>query len=212
MREECYRTFMIASIFREVKVSRPLFRTGLLSVALSLGACGTAGSPGFISRAPPPPAMVIVTDAGIANLSKDTKYTDAGLRDAFPGYEIETIRIAHETGTAWVHAAFLNGLQVVQIVKGSNRQIKAAYGVGDIVAGPNGERMGQSFSQLGLNRDNCRVGKSLWRGMAICDAKNATKVKLVLSIAGYQGPFDKLANQQDLAAATLQRIIWVPTS
>ena len=82
------------------------------------------------------------------------------------------------------------------------------HGVGEDVAGPNGEKIGMTMRQAGVSRRMCRNGKALWRGMAICKARSAGNVSLVFSIPQYEGPFDRLPSARDLKRARLQRIVW----
>ncbi|SNY92744.1 Protein of unknown function [Cohaesibacter sp. ES.047] len=185
--------------------------TALVAAAFLLSSCssptGRLVGPG---GAPPPQAVLVISDAGISNLTPETRYGPKSIGEAMPGFEIETIQTAGETGTQWTYAAFLDGLQIAQIFKGENGKIGVVHGVGDAVAGPNGERLGMTFAQSGLSRRSCRVGTKLWRGMAICDARNSEKIKLVFAIAEFDGPFDRLAPSSELDRATLQRILWVP--
>ena len=182
----------------------------MTSAILLLGCSSQTGQLVTPGGAPPPQAVLKITDSGISNLTQDTRYGPRSIAEAMPGFDIETIQTAGETGTEWTYAAFLDGLQMVQIFKGQNGKIGVVHGVGDAVAGPNGERLGMTFSQSGLSRSKCRVGEKLWRGMAICDAQNSSKIKLVFAIAEFDGPFDRLAPSSELQRATLQRILWVP--
>nr|WP_321457745.1 DUF1131 family protein [uncultured Cohaesibacter sp.] len=160
--------------------------------------------------APPPRAILSITDAGVDGLTPETGYGPKAIASAMPGFNIETIQTAGENDTQWTYAAFRNGMQMVQIFKGTGGKIGVVHGVGDAVAGPNGERLGMSFAQSHLPRSACRVGKNLWRGMAICKAANTEKVSLVFAISKYRGPFDRLPAPKDLQGATLQRILWAP--
>lgn len=183
----------------------------LLALLLGLTGCGVSMGPiGDPTGAAPPKAVLTVTDAGILGLTAETGYGPKAIGQAMPGFTIETIQTAGETGTQWTYAAFLEGLQMVQIFKGSGGKIGIVHGVGDAVAGPNGERLGMTFAQARLPRSACRVGTNLWRGMAICQAANTQKVNLVFAIAGFQGPFDALPPANQLQHATLQRILWTP--
>lgn len=190
------------------KFARALCLMG--GIAMLAGCGGSMGRLVDAAGAPPPKAVLAVTDQGIGGLGRETAYGPKAIGAAMPGYDIETIQTAGENGTQWTYAAFLDGLQMVQIFKGSGGKIGVVHGVGDAMAGPNGERLGMTFSQSGLPRSACRVGKNLWRGMAICRAANTQSVSLVFAISGYTGPFDRLPAPDDLAGATLQRILWTP--
>lgn len=181
------------------------------TLALPLAACG-GGLPNLAdpAGAPPPQAVLTVTDAGAGGITPNTGYGPKAIGEALPGYSIETIQTAVEDGTKWTYAAFLDGLQMVQVFKGKDGKVGPVHGVGDAIAGPNGERLGMTFDQSRLPRSACRVGRKLWRGMAICKAHNSEAVSLVFAISGYQGPFDRLPDSADLSGATLQRIIWTP--
>lgn len=183
----------------------------LFVLALPLAGCGGSIG-GFVDSAgaPPPKAVLMVTDAGVGGLTREVNYGPKAIGAALPGYQIETIQTAGEGGTQWTYAAFLDGLQMVQIFKGTGGKIGVIHGVGDAMSGPNGERLGMTFGQSRLPRSACRVGQKLWRGMAICDAANTQNVSLVFAISGYQGPFDRLPSSSELDEATLQRILWTP--
>ncbi|PLW77015.1 DUF1131 family protein [Cohaesibacter celericrescens] len=190
----------------------PFVRILTISTVCSLLiSCGVpVGSLVDEAGAPPPRAIVSITDAGIAGLTRETGYGPKAIAQAMPGFQIETIQTAGETGTEWTYAAFLDGLQMVQIFKGSGGKIGVVHGVGDAVAGPNGERLGMTFAQSRLPKSACRVGQQLWRGMAICKAANTERITLVFSIASFTGPFDRLPPSSQLNQATLQRILWTP--
>ncbi|MCV6548356.1 MAG: DUF1131 domain-containing protein [Cohaesibacter sp.] len=193
-----------------IRVSLAGLFGGLL---LLLSGCGASMMPlSDPAGAPPPPAVLQITDHGVGGLISQTGYGPKAIGKALPGYTIETIQTAGENGTQWTYAAFLDGLQMVQVFKGSGGKIGVVHGVGDSISGPNGERLGMSFAQSGLSRSACRVGKNLWRGMAICQAKNTQSVSLVFAISGYAGPFDRLPKNSDLGTASLQRILWTPSS
>lgn len=191
--------------------SRFLLIGGFALSCITLAGCGSSLGPIVDpASAPPPKAVLQIQDAGIGGLNAQTGYGPKAIGAALPGYSIETIQTAGENGTQWTYAAFLDGLQMVQIFKGSGGKIGIVHGVGDAMAGPNGERLGMTFAQSGLPRSSCRVGKNLWRGMAICKARNSQSVSLVFAISGYGGPFDRLPAANDLQSATLQRILWTP--
>lgn len=188
-----------------VRSSAFLLMSGLLS------ACGVSMGPiGNQGVAPPPKAVLSITDAGVAGLTSETRYGPKSIGEAMPGYQIETIQTAGETGTQWTYAAFLNGLQMAQIFKGTGGKIGVVHGVGDAVAGPNGERLGMTFGQSRLPRSACRVGTGLWRGMGLCQAANTNNVTLIFAISGFTGPFDRLPPANQFDQATLQRILWTP--
>ena len=185
----------------------------VVSIVLSAAVAGCGGSMSALvdpAGAPPPSAVLTVTSAGVGGLNAQTGYGPKAIGAALPGYSIETIQTAVEDGTEWTYAAFLNGLQMVQIFKGKGGKIGLVHGVGDAMAGPNGERLGMTFDQSNLPRSACRVGRNLWRGMAICKAANSQNVSLVFAISGYTGPFDRLPDPNQLKGATLQRILWSP--
>lgn len=197
--------------FMRAFLSKFLRPAAFVFVSATLAACGVSMGPiGNQGAAPPPKAVLSVTDAGVAGLTTETSYGPKAIGAAMPGYQIETIQTAGETGTQWTYAAFLNGLQMAQIFKGTGGKIGVVHGVGDAVAGPNGERLGMTFAQSRLPRSACRVGTGLWRGMGICKAANTEKVTLIFAISGFTGPFDRLPPANQFDQATLQRILWTP--
>lgn len=151
-----------------------------------------------------------VSDAGVGGLTGSTKYSSSAVQAALPGFAVQGIKTADETSTKQALGVFKDGFQVLQVFRGDTGAISAVHGVTHHMIGPNGERIGLPFGQSGLSRDDCRVGKGLWRGMAICPARGAANVSLVFSVPEYQGPFDRLPDRNVLRTAELQRIVWRP--
>ncbi len=151
---------------------------------------------------------LVMTDEGIGPVRSGTPYREAEMAVVAPGAEIRTIQTANETRTEWTHAAFINEVQAVQFFKGPGNTVGEIHGVSQHLAGPNGERIGMTMNQARVTRRDCRVGESLWRGMAVCKARGAPHISLVFSIPQYDGPFDQLPSNEELAGAELQRIVW----
>ncbi|WP_417684780.1 DUF1131 family protein [Roseibium sp.] len=181
------------------------------ALALVLGACSPTvdyEGPVQIARTSTV-TLVEITNSGVGGVTPETSYGAKSIEAALPGFSTESIQTAEETTTEWALGAFnSDGFQVLQIFKGGNGKVRAVHGVTHHLQGPNGERIGNTFYEVGLSRNECRVGRNLWRGMAICKAKNAPNVELVFAIPQFQGPFDELAPDIALQDATLQRIVW----
>jgi len=155
--------------------------------------------------------LVKITEDHIGGINGETAYGQKAIEAALPGFKTEGIQTAVENNTEWALAAFnSDGFQVLQVFKGQNGKVRTVHGVTHHLQGPNGERIGMTFSEVGTSRADCRVGKNLWRGMAICRSIGHPNVELVYAIPGYQGPFDRLAAENDLFDAELQRILWTP--
>ncbi|MEP3275273.1 MAG: DUF1131 family protein [Stappiaceae bacterium] len=172
------------------------------------GSDGPDGAIGAISTSQT--TLLTITKQGAGTITADTDYGSKSIESQLPGFTTQPVQIAVESKTLWTLAAFQDGFQVIQVLKGSNGKVGEIHGVTHHLAGPNGERIGMTFSQIGSSKSRCRVGKDLWRGMAVCPSKNAANVKLVYAIPGYQGPFDRLPTSEDLRGASLQRIVWNP--
>ncbi|NVK34907.1 MAG: DUF1131 family protein [Rhodobacteraceae bacterium] len=158
-------------------------------------------------------SLLQITDSGVGGITVDTTYGPKSIAAVMPGYTTDGIQSAVETTTEWATVVFnADGFQVLQAFKAKNGKVREVHGVSPFLQGPNGERIDMSFDQIGLSRRNCRVGKALWRGMAICQAKNTSNVELVFAIPQYQGPFDRLPPDDELRQATLQRILWTPNA
>lgn len=155
-----------------------------------------------------PDTWLVITADGAGAIKSGTPYTEATLATVAPGADIRSIQTANEKSTTWTHAAFIGEVQAVQFFKGSGGVVSEMHGVAQHLAGPNGERIGMTMRQAGVRRGDCRNGVSLWRGMAVCEARRAANVSLVFSIPEYSGPFDSLASSEDLERAELQRIVW----
>ncbi|PVB61033.1 DUF1131 family protein [Labrenzia sp. 011] len=155
--------------------------------------------------------LVQITEDNVGGITGETPYSSKAIEAALPGFTTEGIQTAEENTTEWALAAFnSDGFQVLQIFKGKNGKIRAVHGVTHHLQGPNGERIGMTFGEVGTARTDCRVGKNLWRGMAICKSEGHSNVELVYAIPGYQGPFDRLPVSNELFDAELQRILWTP--
>ncbi|WP_350333069.1 DUF1131 family protein [Coralliovum pocilloporae] len=181
-----------------------------LCLTVLLAACQPDSQNDFIAAASLPQPVTAIRTERAATITPETRYGSRALKNALPGYELEGVQIAVEDRTLWTLAAFHNGEQMLQILKGDDGAVSAVHGVSQRVAGPNGEQIGMTFVESGLRRSECRVGRNLWRGMAVCQARNAQNVKLVFSVPGYEGPFDQIPEPAQLRTATLQRIVWTP--
>ncbi len=157
------------------------------------------------------PTFIRISDDSVGGITAETTYSSKAIEAALPGFTTEGIQSADENHTEWAEAVFdSNGFQVLQVFKGNNGKIGTVHGVTYHVQGPNGERVGMTLSEIGTSRADCRVGRNLWRGMAICKSEGHPNVQLVYAIPGYQGPFDRLPAENDLFDAQLQRILWTP--
>ncbi|GAA0772911.1 DUF1131 family protein [Roseibium denhamense] len=157
--------------------------------------------------------LVHITEDQVGGITNDTQYGQKAIESALPGFTTEGIQTAVEDNTEWALAAFnTDGFQVLQVFKGNDGKVRTVHGVTHHLQGPNGERIGMTFAEIGSARANCRVGRNLWRGMAICQSQGHPNVELVYAIPGYQGPFDRLPVAQELFDAELQRILWTPKS
>ncbi len=174
------------------------------------GSDGLDGAVGAISTSQT--TLLTITQNGAGSITADTDYGSKTIEALLPGFTTQSVQIAVESKTLWTLAAFQDGFQVIQVLKGPNGKVGEIHGVTHHLAGPNGERIGMTFGQIGSSKSRCRVGRDLWRGMAVCPAENAPNVKLVYAIPGYQGPFDQLPGSEELKGASLQRIVWNPSA
>lgn len=157
--------------------------------------------------------LVQITEDQVGGITPETRYGSKAIESALPGFTTEGVQTAVENKTEWALAAFnTDGFQVLQVFKGSQGKVGSVHGVTHHLQGPNGERIGMTFSDIGTARAECRAGKNLWRGMAICKSTGHPNVELVYAIPGYQGPFDRLPPSKELFDAELQRILWTPKS
>ncbi|MEP3045870.1 MAG: DUF1131 family protein [Roseibium sp.] len=155
--------------------------------------------------------LVQITEDSVGGITGDTTYGPKTIEAALPGFKTEGIQTAVENKTEWALAAFnTDGFQVLQVFKGQDGKVRTVHGVTHHLQGPNGERIGQTFAEIGTARADCRVGRNLWRGMAICRSIGHHNVELVYAIPGFQGPYNQLPPAQELFDAQLQRILWSP--
>lgn len=175
----------------------------IAALALSLAGC-VSGDDSSMST----DTYLTITSSGAGPINGSTRYSESALKEALPWGEIRGIQTARENSTAWTLAVFRDGIQVIQVFKGSGGKVGEIHGVTQHLTGPRGERIGMSMAQAGVSRSSCRVGRNLWRGMAVCPSRGASDVTLVFAIPGYRGPFNALPSASDLKDAELQRIIW----
>ncbi|MCW2307952.1 DUF1131 family protein [Rhodobium gokarnense] len=205
-----------------------------LSFALGLAACSGATPPegigpiggdvpdnafsetnpytgaGYDTPLPTPIMQFTATTAG--PLGTDPAYSSRELQAKLPGFETATAETARENGVANTLVALHDGQQVLQLFKGSGGKVSEIHAASGVVAGPAGEQVGMTFRQAGMSRSSCRVGRNLWRGMAVCPSKGAKNVTLVFALPGYRGPFDRMPPEGKIGDAVLQRFVWTPTS
>lgn len=188
---------------------RGLVVAGALLGALPLlAACGGEEAPAVASVIP---VSHRISDQQAGPITGSTPYSAAALRQLFPDQRIDVIATADEDGVVNALTVFDDGLQVMMAIPApGGRTIKAVHGSGLAVAGPNGERLGMSFRQIGVDRSACRVGTNAWAGMAVCQARGTRNVYLVFDNGGWNGPPNELAPAATLAQGQLQRIVWVP--
>lgn len=184
------------------------FRVAWACLGLLAGGCATAIEDTVDSI--PTRTFFKITPASVGGLTPGTAYSSKAIQAKLPGYTTETITSAVESKTVSAYGVFTDGIQVLQVLRGSNGKIGAVHGVTHHLSGPNGERIGTTFGSQRISRQTCRVGRNLWRGMALCKARGGDNITLVFAISQYQGPFDRLAPDAELKTAVLQRIIWKP--
>ena len=187
-----------------------MFRRYLAFFALLPGLAGGAGDeqPSATSVVP---ISYTITAAAAGPITPDTPYSAATMKKLFPNERIDVISTADEDGVVDALTVFTDGLQVMMVIPAAGgKTIKAVHGSGLAVAGPNGERLGMTFKQSGLSRNDCTVGTGPWLGMAVCTERNAPNVWLVFDNGGWNGSPNELAPASSLAEGKLQRIVWVP--
>lgn len=190
-----------------------LSRTALLLLLPLFAACSPTLDSDTVGSIRTPGPQVQITAAGAGGITADTPYSEKAIAAALPGFTTEGFQAATEDKTEWAIGAYnAEGFQVLHFYKGSNGKLREMHGVTHHLQGPNGERIGMSFADIGTSRGDCRVGRNLWRGMAICKARGTGNVTLVYAIPEYRGPFDQLAPSVQLREAILQRIIWTPSA
>jgi len=157
----------------------------------------------------PKPIMKFTADAA-GPLGSSPNYSTKEIQTRLPGFETATVETARENSVNNALAALYNGQQALQLFKGSGGKVSEIHAANGIVAGPNNEQVGMTFRQAGMSRSNCRVGRNLWRGMAICPSRGASNVTLVFALPGYRGPFEQMPPESAIGDAVLQRFVWVP--
>ena len=93
--------------------------------------------------------LIQITNDSVGGITADTAYGQKSIAAALPGFTTEGVQTAVENNTEWAIAAFnSDGFQVLQVFKGSNGKIRTVHGVTHHLAGPNGERIGMTFSDI----------------------------------------------------------------
>ncbi|WP_205470687.1 DUF1131 family protein [Breoghania sp. L-A4] len=161
-------------------------------MALLTAGCVTSSDTGSSSSAMPDQSLLRITAQSAGTLTAETPYSTKAIEAVHEGFTTQPIQIAVEDHTLWTIGAFYEGFQMLQVIKGKDGKIGQVHGVSPHLTGPNGERIGMSFAQVGMARGDCRVGTNLWRGMAVCPARGADNITLVFAIPGYAGPFDQM--------------------
>ncbi|PTW55782.1 uncharacterized protein DUF1131 [Breoghania corrubedonensis] len=185
----------------------------LTAAAPLLGGCSVSGDITSFGGSVPEPdpdavTLVTITATNVGPLDASTPYSTKTIEAALPGFTTQPIQMAEEDRTLWTTGVFHDGFQVLQVLKGNGGKIGEIHGVSPDIEGPNGERLGMRFDKTGIPVSRCRVGRNLWRDMAICPARGAPNVELIFAVTQYDGPFDRLPPRDELDSATLQRIVW----
>lgn len=181
----------------------------LTCLCLALAAC--AGDGGFEDVAfdsGPINPLYALTAMSAGPITPGTAYSAATLRRLFPGRRIQSRTIANEQRTFAALTVYEDGLQAVA-VEGSG-QVTAVHGLGPDVSGPNGERIGASFSSIGPSRSGCRLGRGLWGGLVMCPARGAPNVTLVFDRGGDTDDMTRMPARDALRRSRLERIVWTP--
>lgn len=168
---------------------------------------------GAISTAPVS-GLYTLTAASAGPITPATAYGSNAIKRLFPGRRTQSVRIADDTRTFYALAVYEDGLQTLAVEPNqSNNAIVAVHGLGPDVAGPNGERIGMTFDEVGMSSGNCRAGTGLWGGMPICPARGASNVRLVFDPGpGNAGVAGQLPARGVIGKSRLQRIVWAPAS
>lgn len=181
----------------------------LLTSFLLAGCLATERATAPASEAIPVAFTIRAEAAG--PITAATPYSAAALRQLFPGERVEVTQTADEGGVVSALTVFHEGLQVFLVLpERGGRTIRAVHGAGLAVAGPEGQRLGATFAEIGVKRAACRVGTGPWAGMAICRSPRTPNVQLVFDNGGWTGPLSELPPANVLGTAMLQRIVWLP--
>ena len=168
---------------------------------------------GAISSAPVSGDFTL-TGQSAGKITPATGFSQSAIQQLYPGRRLQTTRIADDRHTFHALSVYDQGLQTIAVIPADGgSRIKAVHGLGPNVAGPNGERIGMTFSEIGQNRGRCSVGQNLWRGMPICRARGADNVLLVFDPGPENiGSQTELPGRAILSQSRLQRIVWQPRS
>lgn len=181
-----------------------------MPLVLFLAGCGgtttidTSGSP-YAGGA----ARYQLSTSSAGPIGADTPYSATQLARLFPGYRFDTVRTMTDGRVRHFLAGFdEDGLQAFQVeADRGRRSIEAVHVVGPAFAGPNGERIGQTYRETNGGRLACEAGRGQWTGMASC-RNSGEAVEFIYSPELFSGAPGKLPSREELANARLVRMIW----
>lgn len=191
---------------------RPAYGAALIALLLASCAGQTSldGS-GAISNAPAS-SLYTLTAASAGPITSATAYGSGTIKSLFPGRRTQAVQIADDERTVYALAVFEDGLQTIAVEpNNTNSAIVAVHGLGPGVAGPQGERIGMTFDEVGMSSSRCHAGQQLWAGMPICTANGAQNVTLVFDPGpGNAGKPGQLPSRGAIGKSKLTRIVWTP--
>ena len=181
----------------------------LLPLLLALAGCADE-APGTGAGEPAAPGTLLGIDAsGVGALSAETPFSPEAVRAALPeGFEIETGRIETERDTVPVLYAFSDGQIILEVFPDRTRdRVGRIDAASALVAGPQGARPGDGFSDVGGGGMDCQPGTEELAGRAVCRASGGGPVRYVFA-HGADTPRGALPERDVLAQSILERIVW----
>ena len=181
------------------------FSTILMVVLAACAQPNEVGRATYLSSEP----VIQMTAVGIGAINAETPYSRAAIVEALPGFEFANVTTMSEGEVRHLLAAFRGGMQQLQFEPGTSGKIARVHIVGQEAAGPNGERIGMTYTESGAAALNCVPGAEEWSRMALCTTPDRRLVYIYAPEA-YEGPDGQLPPDNILRSSRLVRIVWNP--
>lgn len=170
----------------------------LIPPLLLLAACGEsqqqqAAAPA--PQAPPPPPLTAegpfrVTNAGVGNLTAETRYFIPDVQKLFPGSQvIETF----VDGVEVTSALSVTGEHDLKMdMRSAKGRIGAVFIYGGPVEGPGGGRIGGRIADTGVTPDQCQKGVGRYAGRLVCTPAGSPNVNYVVRGSATAGTISEI--------------------
>lgn len=159
----------------------------LAAPLLLLAACGEAPPPApAAAPAPPPPPPLTaegpfkVTNAGVGNLTAETRYFIPDVQKLFPGSQVIETFVDGLEVTSALSVTGEHGLKMDMASAPRSNRIGAVFIYGGPVEGPGGGKIKGKIADAGVTADQCQPGVGRYKGKLVCTPAGAPNVNYVV--------------------------------